>query len=314
MNKINLQREWSCAFKILQKTDMSLHDPVFTLIIPTYGRPWQLKQCLDSICEISYPVDGFEVIVVDDGSKTSLDEIVCAFRKRINVILIRQDHAGPAAARNRGGQESAGRYLAFTDDDCKPAKDWFEQLEKALIENPDLLIAGRTENDLQENPYSTASQMIADFLYSYYNREDARFVTSNNMAVSRDQFIRIGGFDESFPNAAAEDREFCDRYLFHGYETRFVPSAVVHHAHPLTLGTFWKQHFNYGQGAHRFHKIRSNRHQDPVKIEPVSFYASLLLYSRNSGHRNKTALSLLIALSQLANAAGYFTAKYRPGL
>ncbi|HKQ33568.1 MAG TPA: glycosyltransferase [Thermodesulfobacteriota bacterium] len=291
---------------------MNRYEPVFTIVIPTFGRPKQLKECLDSMSELSYSGEGFEVIVVDDGSKTSLDEIVGAFRKKINVKLIRQDHAGPAAARNRGGNESAGRYLAFTDDDCKPAKDWLSILEAALESNPEILVAGRTINDLPENPYSTTSQLIADFLYSYYNSDNARFLTSNNMAVAKNQFLKVGGFDISFPLAAAEDREFCDRYLFHGYKTLYVPEAVVRHAHPLTLGTFWRQHFNYGKGAHRFHKIRSQRHQDPIMVEPVSFYVSLLLYPRKSTRRLSTALSLLIALSQLANASGYFLAKYRP--
>lgn len=291
---------------------MIRYEPVFTIVIPTYGRPKQLKECLDSVSELSYPGDGFEVIVVDDGSKTSLDEIVGAFRKRINIKLIRQDHAGPAAARNRGGDEAGGRYLAFTDDDCKPAKDWLTRLEESLGPNPDTLVAGRTINDLPENPYSTASQLIADFLYSYYNRDNAGFLTSNNMALSKKQFLKVGGFDITFPLAAAEDREFCDRYLYHGYKTLYVPEAVVRHAHPLTLGTFWKQHFNYGKGAHRFHKIRSQRRQDPIKVEPVSFYVSLLLYPRNSTRRLSTALSCLIALSQLANASGYFSAKYGP--
>jgi len=291
---------------------MSRYEPVFTIVIPTYGRPKQLKECIDSMSELSYPRDGFEVVVVDDGSKTSLDEIVGVFRNRINIKLIRQDHAGPAAARNRGGNESAGRYLAFTDDDCKPAKDWLSRLEASLESNPEILVAGRTVNDLPENPYSTASQMIADFLYSYYNSDNATFLTSNNMAVSKNQFLKVGGFDISFPTAAAEDREFCDRYLFHGYKTLYVPEAVIRHAHPLTLGTFWRQHFNYGKGAHRFHKIRSLRRHDPLKVEPVSFYVSLLLYPRKSTHRSSTALSFLIALSQLANASGYFSAKYRP--
>jgi GT2 family glycosyltransferase len=291
---------------------MSRYEPVFTIVIPTYGRPKQLKECLDSVSELSYPGDGFEVIVVDDGSKTSLDEIVGAFRKRINIKLIRQDHAGPAAARNRGGDEAGGKYLTFTDDDCKPARDWLTRLEESLEPNPDTLVAGRTINDLPENPYSTASQLIADFLYSYYNRDNAGFLTSNNMALSKKQFLKVGGFDITFPLAAAEDREFCDRYLYHGYKTLYVPEAVVRHAHPLTLGTFWKQHFNYGKGAHRFHKIRSRRRQDPIKVEPVSFYVSLLLYPRNSTRRLSTTLSCLIALSQLANTWGYFSAKYGP--
>lgn len=289
---------------------MSIYERDFTIVIPTYGRPRQIKECLDSVSGLSYPGDGFEVIVVDDGSKTSLEEIVGAFRKRINVKLLRQDHAGPATARNRGGNESAGRFLAFTDDDCKPEEDWLTKLRESLDRDPDILVAGRTVNDLPENPYSTASQVIADFLTSYYNKDGARFVTSNNMAVSKKQFLKVGGFDTAFPLAAAEDREFCDRYLHLGYKAHYAPEAVVRHAHPLTFGKFWKQHFNYGQGAHRFHSIRSLRGQDPVKIEPVSFYMSLLLYPRNTTRKSGTALSLLIALSQLANASGYFSAKY----
>ncbi len=285
----------------------------FSIIIPTYGRPKQLKECLDSVAEIEYPGDGFEVIVVDDGSKTSLEEIVRAFQKRINVRLLRQDNAGPATARNRGAAEARARYLAFTDDDCKPSKLWLTRLEEALNPNPEILVAGRTVNDLTDNYCSTASQLIADFLYSYYNKEDARFIASNNMALSRAQFHKAGGFDTSFPHAAAEDREFCDRYIHKGFKTLYAPEAIVRHAHPLTLGKFFGQHFNYGQGAHKFHKIRAGRSPNGIKIEPMRFYTGLLLYPWETSCRYKPLLSLLIALSQFANAAGFFSAKFGIG-
>ncbi|MEW6143672.1 MAG: glycosyltransferase [Thermodesulfobacteriota bacterium] len=284
----------------------------FTVIIPTYGRPKQLKECLDSVADLADPKDGFEVVVVDDGSKTSLEEIVNAFRKRIDIRLLRQDNAGPAAARNRGARESRGKFLAFTDDDCKPSRQWLTKLEEALNPDPEMLVAGRTENDLPDNTYSTASQLITDFLYSYYNREDAKFIASNNMALSREQFHKVGGFDTTFPLAAAEDREFCDRYLHLGYKTVYAPEALVRHAHPLTFDKFVKQHFNYGQGAHRFHNIRASRSPEGMKIEPMSFYTGLIFYPWNTPCRNKTFLSLLIALSQAANAAGYFSATLRP--
>jgi GT2 family glycosyltransferase len=283
--------------------------PRFSIIIPTYGRPKQLKECLDTVAELAYPRDGYEVIVVDDGSKTSLEEIVRAFQKRINVRLLRQDNAGPATARNRGAEGSHARYLAFTDDDCKPTQHWLTRLEEALNPNPELLVAGRTVNDLPDNIYSTASHLIADFLYSYYNSEDARFITSNNMAISKEQFLKVGGFDITFPLAAAEDREFCDRYLYKGFKTLYAPEAIVRHAHPLTLGNFFRQHFNYGRGAHNFHKIRASRSLKAMKIEPMQFYTGLLLYPWRTSYRYKPLLSLLIALSQFANAAGYFSAR-----
>ncbi|HSC35943.1 MAG TPA: glycosyltransferase [Thermodesulfobacteriota bacterium] len=281
----------------------------FSIIIPTYGRPKQLKECLDAVAGLAYPRDGFEVIVVDDGSKTSLEEIVGAFQRRINVRLLRQDNAGPATARNRGASESSATYLAFTDDDCKPSQHWLTSLEEALDPNPELLVAGRTVNDLPENSYSTASQLIIDFLYSYYNREDAMFIASNNMALSKEQFLKVGGFDTTFPLAAAEDREFCDRYLYKGFKTLYAPEAVVRHAHPLNFSNFLRQHFNYGQGAHKYHKIRASRSQKAMKIEPLEFYTGLLLYPWKTSCHYKPLLSLLIALSQFANAAGYFSAR-----
>lgn len=280
----------------------------FSIIIPTYGRPKQLKECLDTVAVLAYPKDGYEVIVVDDGSKTSLEEIVRAFQKRIKVRLLRQNNAGPATARNRGASESSAEYLAFTDDDCKLSQHWLTRLEEALNLNPESLVAGRTVNDLPDNSYSTASQLIIDFLYYYYNREDAMFIASNNMALSKEQFLKVGRFDTTFP-LAAEDREFCDRYLYKGFKTLYAPEAIVRHAHPLTLSNFWRQHFNYGRGAHNFHKIRASRSQNAMKIEPMKFYTGLLLYPWRTSCRYKPLLSLLIALSQFANAAGYFSAR-----
>ena len=291
---------------------MSNDKAVFSIIIPTYGRPKQLRECLDSITGLEYPKDNFEVIVIDDGSKTSLGDIVGAFQKKINVKLFRQDNAGPATARNRGAEESGGKYLAFTDDDCKPSPDWLRRLEEPLNKNPELLVAGRTVNDLPDNSYSTASQLIADFLCSYYNKREARFLTSNNMALSKEQFLKVGGFDITFPLAAAEDREFCDRYLYCGYKTFYSPEAIVRHAHPLTLGKFFRQHFNYGQGAHKFHNIRASRSLNAMKIEPIDFYTGLILYPWTTSCRYKTLLALLITLSQVANASGYLLAKINP--
>jgi len=285
---------------------------LFSIIIPTYGRPKLLRECLDSIASLAYPKDKFEVIVVDDGSETSLADIVGAFQKKIDVKLLRQENAGPATARKRGADESSGTYLAFTDDDCKPSRDWLDRLEEPLNRNHELLVAGRTVNDLPGNPYSTASQLITDFLYSYYNRTEARFLTSNNMAISKDQFHKSGGFDMSFPLPAAEDREFCDRYLFSGYKTFYAPDAIVHHAHPLTFRKFLKQHYNYGTGAQKFHRIRAQRNPDVMRIEPIAFYRDLLLYPWNKPIRNKPFLSFLILMSQLANASGYYSAKLNP--
>src|SRR5436309_2951814 len=138
---------------------MGKSQPFFSIIIPTEARPKQLAACLESICCLEYPDDRFEVLVVDDGSATPPETVVASFRDKIDVTLLTQPHAGPAAARNAGAQRARGTFLAFTDDDCMPKVDWLERFAARLVKTPDHLIGGRTLNALPDNPYSTASQI-----------------------------------------------------------------------------------------------------------------------------------------------------------
>lgn len=280
----------------------------FSIIVPTYNRPRQLAACLDALAQLDYPRERWQVIVVDDGGAVSLDAVMAKFQSMLNITLLKQSNAGPAAARNTGVACARGTHLAFTDDDCAPAPDWLNCLATVCEKNPDCIIGGQTLNALPENLYSTASQMLISYLYDYYNRDPrcARFFTSNNLAIPREQFIRAGGFDATYPRAAAEDREFCDRWLFSGKRMVYVPRAIVYHAHDLSLYTFWQQHFYYGRGAVRFRLGRARRQQEPVRLEPLPFYINLMRFpfSATRGVRAWAVAGLLL-LSQAANAWGF---------
>lgn len=288
---------------------MSQNNPFFSIVIPTYSRPERLATCLQSIAVLDYPRDRFEVIVVDDGSKSPLDSVVAPFQNQLNLTLLRQLNSGPATARNTGAAHARGKYLVFTDDDCMPTPSWLQVLERRFATIPNCLIGGRTFNALPDNLYSTASQLLLDYLYSYYNAdpEQARFFASNNFALPADYFRQIGSFDTSFPLAAGEDRELCDRLVHNGYSMVYVPDANIDHAHKLTLRSFWRQHFNYGRGAFHFHQVRARRNQEPIKVEPSSFYANLLSYPfSQKSTQPALLLSALFFLSQVANVAGFF--------
>ena len=288
--------------------------PTFSIIIPTYQRPGQLVACLQSLTRLDYPREHFEVIVVDDGSETPLDVVMAPFRDRLDVAVLRQANAGPAAARNTGVARAKGTFLAFTDDDCRPAPDWLTVLAQHFATSPDCAIGGRTHNALPDNPYSTASQLLISYLYSYYNARSsqARFLAFNNLAFPANDFRAIGGFDTIYPQAAAEDRELCDRWLSCGRRMSYAPDAVLYHAHALTFRTFWRQHFNYGRGAFRFHRAHARRTSNRIKIEPFPFYFDLLRYPFAQGQGGQSLpLAALLLLSQVANAAGFFWERVR---
>lgn len=295
--------------------NVAANAPSVSVIIPTRDRPHKIEQCLDALQRQSFPADCFEVIVVDDGSRDSLEPVVAPFRDRLRIRLVRQENSGPARARNLGAWHAKGAMLAFTDDDCQPDEGWVAAAAAALRDHPDDLVGGCTVNVLPDNPYSTASQLLIDYLYDYYVRSGRRsgsaapaFFTSNNFAMRRKLFRALGGFDESFTLAAGEDRELCDRIQKMGHQLRYQPELLVRHAHALTLSRYWRQHANYGRGAAHLRRARAAQGQPPIRLEPMTFYVGLLTCPfRAQVSQSRMLLMGLLFLSQVANVVGFHT-------
>jgi GT2 family glycosyltransferase len=268
-----------------------------------------LAVCLQALAHQKYPRDRYEVLVVDDGSEMSPAASVDAFRDRMNVRLLVQSHSGPANARNCGARHAVGSFLVFTDDDCAPSETWLQDLAAGADSFPDCALGGQTINGVPDNPYSTTSQLLVDYLYARFNRNPRRatFVASNNLALPADRFWSLGGFDTDWNRAAGEDREFCDRWISHGYRIVYIPGAVVEHLHRLNWRSFFWQHFNYGRGSFYFRRASARRHQRPLRVERPSFYLDALRYPF---FRAKPAQALvsafLILVAQVATAAGFF--------
>lgn len=264
--------------------------------------------CLTSIRDLTFPKDGFEVIVVDDGSdEIPLDQIR-SISEDIRLTLVSQPNSGPAAARNCGARHARGKFLAFTDDDCCVDPRWLESFEKQCERTPDCMFGGRTENVLKGDACAITSQIIVDVVYRHKNRDprDARFFASNNIVVSATRYSEISGFLASF--RAAEDREFCDRWLHQGGRMVYVPEAVIYHAHRMNVRGFCRQHFTYGRGAYQYHKMRSERRSGSMTSE-LTFHLNLanwLVYPfRSVRRRQYMSVASLLCLWQVVNAIGF---------
>jgi GT2 family glycosyltransferase len=280
--------------------------PTFSIVVPTYRRPDRLSSCLESLGALDYPRDRFEVIVVDDSNRsTSRFGQMPEGLNTINVTLLKQPHAGPAAARNTGAAQARGDYLAFTDDDCMPVTGWLRAIAMQILRTPDHAIAGRTINMLPGNLFSSATHLVTDFLQEWHaGHHPDPFFASCNLAVRAKAFRGLGGFNPGFTLAGGEDREFCHRWAMSGGRTTLVPEAVVRHVHPLTLRSFWRQHFRYGRGAFLFHRLRA-RSAGSVRT-PLSFYVALVTYPlRRANNPQRLRLTALLVLAQAATAAGF---------
>ncbi len=279
--------------------------PVCSVIVPTHGRPGELGTCLAAIANLDFPRELLEVVVVDDGGHDSLEAVIAPVRDRVDVALLRQSRQGPAAARNAGASRARGDLLVFTDDDCRPASDWLWQLAQHHVAEPEVALGGHTENELTGSVFSTVSQLIIDAGYARHNGDPshARFFTSNNLAAATARFRALGGFDARF--RTSEDRDLCDRWLAAGWRMRYVPQAIVRHAHRLTFTSFCRQHYAYGRGAFRFHQKHRAREGRRIRLEP-SFYVSLhALAFRRCSLGRALLIQLVLLVWHVVNMAGY---------
>jgi glycosyltransferase involved in cell wall biosynthesis len=105
--------------------------PLFSVIMPTYGRSEFLDEALSSV--LAQTVDDFECLVIDDASPEP-----ASVRGDPRIRLIRRtENGGPGAARNTGLAHARGRYITFLDDDDLYTRDRLalalEGLERAPV-------------------------------------------------------------------------------------------------------------------------------------------------------------------------------------
>jgi glycosyltransferase involved in cell wall biosynthesis len=275
-----------------ERTARRPEQPLISVVVPTRDRPAALRRCLDALAAQTV-TDRLEVIVVDDSSLAvgEVDEVV---RLHKHARLVRGDGGGPAAARNAGARIARAAVACFTDDDCVPHRDWAERLAEALRRGAGAA-AGVTLS--AGGALANASEIVAHAPAGVHGEAEAglSFAPSNNLACTRPIWESIP-FDESYPDAAGEDRDWCARLTAAGHVLRPVPNAFVVHRQDLTLRRFLRQQFRYGQGAYRFHRRGARR-----PLEPPAFYAALI----RSAFRHSFSVGLLVAAAQLATAAGF---------
>jgi GT2 family glycosyltransferase len=289
-----------------------------SVVVPTYRRPRQLRACIEALAaqDLQEP---WEVVVVDDGSPEPPDPGVESLMAARGWRLIRQANAGPSAARNRGVREARGEFIAFTDDDCLPEPALLETLLRAARDRPNALVGGTTVNGLTGDFFASTSQLIVDLVYEHFNADpdDGYFLTSNNVLCSRERFLELGGFDESFPRAGAEDRDFCDRWRMRGWPIVWRPEAHVEHRHGQSFRQFVDLYVRYGRGAYRYQAIRKKRGSGTMR-EDLGFHRTLpRRVWRRLKHpgREGTGIATIAALGvwQVANAAGFLLEAVMPG-
>jgi glycosyltransferase involved in cell wall biosynthesis len=264
--------------------------PALSVVVPTRDRPAALGRCLGALACQTAP--SLEIVVVDDASRDAGAVRDAIARACPTARVVPGPGRGPAAARNAGVRAARGSIVCFTDDDCRPDPEWATRLAAACDGGA---AAGTTLADPAAGRCAAAAQLLTHVLQVASLRQDSgslAFAPTCNVACAT-QLARALPFDESFPLAAGEDRDWCARLARTGARLRYAPAATVVHRPRLGLTGLLRQQRRYGRGAVRFRQAGGD-------LAGAVYYARLARECARAG----AGVAGLVVLAQAAVAAG----------
>jgi glycosyltransferase involved in cell wall biosynthesis len=225
---------------------MQTTSPTVSVIVPAYNAQRTIRTCLQSLLELNYPRERYEIIVVENGSTDDTAAIVEEFPVR----LYRSARRGPAPARNLGIAMSQAEIIAFTDSDCVAQPDWLCELVAAYADPIVGGTCGRIES-YQAPEQSKVEQFCDECLpLVNYISGPAEFLPhlyTANASYRRALLVQLGGFNEGM--FTGEDVDLSWRLQLETADTvRYVERAVIYHWHRATAAGLARQYRQYGFG------------------------------------------------------------------
>jgi glycosyltransferase involved in cell wall biosynthesis len=214
-----------------------------SVIIPLYNKGRYIARTLDSVFAQTY--QDFEVIVVDDGSSDNGGEVVCGYGDP-RLRMIRQENAGPGAARNRGVKESSAQYVAFLDADDEWMPDFLSRSIVDLSNHPECVLAassyflGKDKCDitpiLRERGISDGLWQIRKDISQVELRNAISIFITGSVLCERGIFERYGGFYGKNGCSYGEDYYLWLQVMFNHTIYRILEPLVWYHSEVSELG------------------------------------------------------------------------------
>ena len=181
--------------------------------------------------QLSYPKDGYEIIVIgdagfDDGTEQMVKNV--AVPASLKLHFVKCSVSAPSAKRNMGIRYAKGGIVAFTDDDCAVHENW---ISKAVPCFSDESVAGVYGQTIIPCPSRVSPS------YHHATGLAKPGYQTCNIFYRKNILEKIGGFDEQFAVSCREDSDLAFTLLERGYVITFEPEVVVEH--PVREGEPW---------------------------------------------------------------------------
>lgn len=222
--------------------------PFVSIVVPVYNAKDTLRRTIGSVLNQDYPLERYEVIIVDDGSTDGSIELI----RDLGIKLIKQNNQGAASARNTGISNTRGEIIIFLDSDCVVSNDWIRlHVREHRVNNAIGCIGGAFAF-----PKLTTCNFfeLCDYYSSWYEQNpkcppsfNYEYLPSTNISFRKAVLEKIGGFAANLKTG--EDVEICQRIRNEGKQILFRPHIQIYHYGRRTLFDFLKHHYGWGRHA-----------------------------------------------------------------
>ncbi|MVM34522.1 glycosyltransferase [Spirosoma sp. HMF4905] len=215
----------------------------FSIIIPVFNRPDELRELLSSLTKQTYT--NFEVIVVEDGSKLKADGVVAEFSNLLAIRYFFKENSGQGFTRNYGFEQAKGDYFVIFDSDALIPSHYFAVVNERLNQS---WLDAYGGPDAAHPDFTPIQKAISYSMTSVFTTGGIRGSKKNlggtyhprsfNMGLSRKVWETIGGYKLS---RMGEDIEFAIRIIENGFTTGLIPDAFIYHKRRTNFGQFFRQ-------------------------------------------------------------------------
>jgi glycosyltransferase involved in cell wall biosynthesis len=218
-----------------------------TVVVPTIGRADLLSETLEALARCR--PRAAELLVIDQSDRDQVQTLVKGFAE-IGARHQRSNARGLGRARNDGLRAARQECVMFIDDDCSVASDWVGVGYGLASRDPSCLWTGRVLP--LGDPAAVPSTKDDPEPHDFTGAVSCGALYPNNMVLPRSAALTQGGFDESLI-PAAEDCDFCYRWLRAGRPLRYEPTLVVHHREWRPHEDLVRLYVNYAHGQGLFY-------------------------------------------------------------
>jgi hypothetical protein len=204
------------------------------VVIPTKNRGDQPAQAASAI--LRDPSD-FELVVIDQSTNEDTAVALRQIPHDPRLRVVRSNLRGTSVARNQGVSETRAPIIAFTDDDCRPESGWASTILRVFQDDPEAsLVLGRVylPEGAHDTGYAASFEPTQRVMSDGIPLPDVPLGLGANLAIRREAFERLGGFDPLIgPGTpyfrAGEDTDLLIRALHLGYRVVNAPECNVLH-------------------------------------------------------------------------------------